>query len=63
MLALCVWLIVPGTRQTACLFSVQLLIGLGEECREGRACASEDPIPMHTKMAEIGLSGRFFFFF
>lgn len=43
------------------LSSVQLLIGLGEECRGGRACANEDPIPMHTKMAQIGLSRLFFF--
>lgn len=43
------------------LSSVQLLIVLGEECGEGRACASEDPVPMHTEMAQIGLSRLFFF--
>lgn len=37
---------------------MQLLVGLGGECQEGIACASEDPHTTYTKMAQIGLSGH-----
>lgn len=47
----CLCVIVPGTRQTA-----SFLCALGGECEEGRACASEDPTPTGTKMAQVGRS-------